>query len=45
MSTFEKLPKSWQIEVRRLRTSCARYRNELREAQAELAALKAAQPK
>lgn len=33
------LPESWQLEVRRLRRECAKFRHELRESEAAVAAL------
>lgn len=39
--SFDELEPSWQREVRRLRVSSARYRNELREAQARVTELEA----
>jgi hypothetical protein len=39
--TFDKLPRSWQSEIRHLRRSCARYRVQVKELEAELALLKA----
>lgn len=38
---FEDLSKSWQHEVRSLRRDCKGYRLRLRDAEAELAALRA----
>jgi outer membrane murein-binding lipoprotein Lpp len=38
---IQELPPRWQKKIHQLRKDCARYRNELRAAQAEIAALKA----
>lgn len=37
---FNELPPSWQKEVKRLRTSCAKYRSKLRQAETEVIQLR-----